>query len=121
MPTASGQTSRAAAITLSKERGYQFWIGWAQVKRGWVLAERGQLDQAVIDLTQGLKAWRAQGSELGSSYYLTLLAEVYGKLGQLDDGLEAVAEAQRFAEEHAEGFWLPEIHRIHGELGANLC
>jgi TOMM system kinase/cyclase fusion protein len=104
------------AIAVSKERGYQFWIGWAQVKRGWILAERGQLGQAVADLTQGLKAWRAHGSELGSSYYLTLLAEVYGKLGQIDDALKTVAEARRFAEEHAEGFWLPEINRIHGEL-----
>jgi predicted ATPase len=104
------------AITLSKERGYAFWIGWAQVKRGWVLAERGQLDQAIVDLTTGLKAWRAQGSELGASYYLTLLAEVYGKIGRPDEGLETLAEALQFAERRGEGFWLPEIHRLHGEL-----
>ena len=104
------------AVSMSKERGYAFWSGWGQIKHGWVLGEQARFDEAIAEIIAGLRAWRAQGSELGISYYLTLLAEIYGKAGQIDNGLEALAEAQLFADTQREGFWLSEIHRVRGEL-----
>ena len=43
-------------------------------------------------MRQGLAAYRATGAELGRPYYLALLAEAYGKVGQAEEGLTVLAE-----------------------------
>ena len=61
-------------------------------------------------MRQGLQLWQSTGSLLGLSYFQSLLAEV-------SEGAEAALlldNAERFAGEHGEDFWLPEIHRQRG-------
>ncbi len=49
-------------------------------------------------------------------YYLSLLAEVYGATGQLDQGLAALDEAINQVETTGERWWEAEIHRLKGHL-----
>ena len=44
-------------------------------------------------MRQGLAAWRATGAELDVPYFLAVLAEAYGKGGQVEEGLALLAEA----------------------------
>ena len=60
--------------------------------------------------------WRAQGSELGSAYFLTLLAGALGRQGNFTEALAALGEAQAFADRTHEHYWLAERHRVEGEL-----
>ena len=53
---------------------------------------------------------------MGRTYYLALLAEACARADRLEEGLQALAEAQEFADATGEAFWLPEIHRLKGEL-----
>ncbi len=99
------------AIALSKELGLQMWIGWNHVLLGWAMLSEGRALEARELIRQGLREWRATGSELGVSYFLTMLAEAEAEAGQVEAGLEALEEAQQFVYSSGERFWLPELLR----------
>ncbi len=82
-----------AAMTLSTEQGFPFWLAWGTVLWGWALAEQGQVEEGIDQMRQGLSAYRATGAEWARPYYLALLAEGYGKSGQAEEGLAVLAEA----------------------------
>jgi predicted ATPase len=67
-------------------------------------------------LRQGLDALRALGQEACQSYYLALLAEAYGKVGQAAEGLVVLAEALATVEKTGERFYEAELYRLKGEL-----
>ena len=70
-----------AAITLSTEQGFPFCVAWGTMLRGWALAERGQREEGIAQIRQGIAAWQATGVEVWRPYFLALLAEAYGKTG----------------------------------------
>jgi predicted ATPase len=49
-------------------------------------------------------------------YFLALLAEAYGTMGQPDVGLMALAEALTLVDATSERWYEPELHRLKGEL-----
>jgi predicted ATPase len=65
---------------------------------------------------QGLTAYRATGAEVRRPYYLALLAETYGKVGQPSKGLSVLAEALELVDRTDERWWEVELHRLKGEL-----
>ena len=111
-------TRKAAdrSLQLSEEQGSAFWIGWCKVLRGWAKSQSGEADQAIDEIRDGIVAWRKQGSELGSHYFYVLLAEACARANRLADGLAALDDAQAFADQTGEGYWVSEIHRVRGEL-----
>src|SRR5262249_3447767 len=70
----------------------------------------------VAQLRQGLAAFRASGMEEMQTYSLARLAEAYGKGGQVEEGLAAVAEALEFVDRTEERFYEAELYRLKGEL-----
>jgi predicted ATPase len=56
------------------------------------------------------------GTELSQSYLLALLAETYGKIGQIEEGLAVLAEALVAVHRTGEHFWEAELYRLKGEL-----
>ena len=73
-----------------------------------------QVEQGVVEGRQGLTAYRATGAVQAVPFLCTLLAEAYDRLGQPEDGLRALAEAQTLVEQHDERWWEAEIHRLRG-------
>jgi predicted ATPase len=71
----------------------------------------------MAQMRQGLTARQATGARLVQSYWLLLLAEVYGKIGQAEKGLHILAEARAVADQTGEHFWEAEMYRLQGELG----
>ncbi len=59
---------------------------------------------------------RAAGGEYMRPYFLALLAEQYGNLGNLERGLTLVAEALAAVERTGERWYEAELHRRRGEL-----
>ncbi|MBI3800074.1 MAG: hypothetical protein HY268_24250, partial [Deltaproteobacteria bacterium] len=105
-----------AAIVLSTEQEFPYWSAWGTIFQGWALAEQSQEAEGIVQMDQGLVAYRATGTELVQPYILALLAEAYGKAGQTEDGLAAVAEALQRVEKNDERFYEAEVYRIKGEL-----
>jgi predicted ATPase len=63
-----------------------------------------------------MAAARAVGAELNRSYYVALLAGVYGKTGQVEEGLTALAEALAAVDKTGVRWWEAELYRLRGEL-----
>ena len=61
-------------------------------------------------------AWHATGAELGRPYFLALLAEACGSMGQPEAGLTALAEALTLVDKTGERHYEAEIYRLKGEL-----
>jgi TOMM system kinase/cyclase fusion protein len=105
-----------AAITLSTAQGLPSWLANCTVLRGWALAEQGQGEAGIAQLRQGLAAHRATGEEVARPYFLALLAGAYGKVGQPQEGLTALAEALALVDQTGERFYEAELYRLQGEL-----
>jgi predicted ATPase len=110
------QERTEAAIALSAEQGFAMALSQAAIQRGWALAEQGQGEEGIAQIRQGLAAYRATGAELGRPYYLALLAEAYGKVRQVEEGLGVVAEALAAVDKTGERLWEAELYRLEGEL-----
>jgi hypothetical protein len=67
-------------------------------------------------LIHGIAAYRATGAEAGRHYWLGMLAEAYGKVGQIDEGLTALTEALELVEKNGECYYKAELYRLKGAL-----
>jgi len=65
---------------------------------------------------EGLAARRTTGAESMRPYYLTLLAEAYGKAGRPEEGLRTLAEALALIDKTEERWCEAELWRLKGEL-----
>ena len=84
--------------------------------RGWALTAQGEGAEGIAQMRQGLVAYRATGAELHRPYFLSLLAEAYGKVGQPEEGLTVLVEALATVDNTGERNWEAELHRRKGEL-----
>jgi predicted ATPase len=110
------QARAEAALTLATEQGFPYWMAGGAILRGWALAAQGQAEEGISEIQQGLAAYRATGAELFRPFWLALLAEAHGKVGQVGEGFTALAEALAHVDKTGERFWEAELHRLQGEL-----
>ena len=85
-------------------------------RQGLLLAQQGQLKEGIAQMQQGWEAYRATGANVRQPMYLAPLAEAYGQAGQVDEGLQVLAEALAYIEQAGERWWEAELHRLKGEL-----
>ncbi len=67
-------------------------------------------------MSQGLRDMRATGAEVFAPYFLTLLAEGYGALNRVHEGLDTLKEGLELVERMGSYFWKAEMYRLQGEL-----
>jgi class 3 adenylate cyclase/predicted ATPase len=105
-----------AAIAISTSHGFPFILSWAVIVRGWALVEQGKVDEGIVEMHRGLSDYQATGAEFLRTDYLAMLAEAYGKRGQVDEGLNVLTEALNAATHTGERRWQAELFRLKGEL-----
>ncbi len=110
------QECTEAVMALADERGFRVWLAWGTILRGWVLAEKKQVAEGIVQMRQGLTVFRPLGIELLRPSFLTLLAEACGKVGQAEEGLNMLAEALDTANKSGERWYEVEMYRLKGEL-----
>jgi predicted ATPase len=110
------QERAEALITFASERGVAYWLAWGMFLRGWALARQGQGEEGIAQMGQGLAAMRATAAADLNPYWLALLAEAYGDVGQTDAGLSMLAEALALGDHTGERVLAAELHRLKGEL-----
>ena len=69
------------------------WLAASTVCRGWAQAAQEQGAAGIAQMRQGLVNWQTLGFALAEPYWLTLLAEAYGQVGQPEEGLRVLSEA----------------------------
>lgn len=110
------QERAEAVIALCTEHGFPLWLAGGMILQGWALAAQGQAEVGIVQIHQGLAAWRATGAETGQPCWLLLLAEAYGKAGRAEEGLGVVGEALAAVHNSGEQRWAAELYRLKGEL-----
>jgi predicted ATPase len=83
--------------------------------RGWSLAEQEQ-EEGISWVRQGLAAFRATGTNNAVPQFLAPLAEQYGKMGQVEEGLKVMSEASDMVERTGERYYEAELYRLKGQL-----
>jgi predicted ATPase len=105
-----------ALITLGIEQGFAELLAGGTFRRGWALAAQGQVKAGTAQMQQGLAAFRAVGTKTGRPVHLAGLAEAYGKVGQIEEGLTLLAEALAHVDKTGDRFYEAELYRLKGEL-----
>jgi predicted ATPase len=111
------QAARAMAeraIALCSEHGFSYWLAFGTIVRGWCLFEDGEQEDGIVQIRQGIAMLQVNG-ELDLPYWLALLAEVYGRVGRIEEGLGLLAEAHGKVQGDGERFEA-ELYRLKGEL-----
>jgi predicted ATPase/DNA-binding winged helix-turn-helix (wHTH) protein len=105
-----------ALMALSAEQEFAQQLAQGRIMWGWTMVEQGQVAEGIVQIRQSMAAYRATGSDLGRSSYLVLLAGAYGKAGQVEEGLTALAGAMTAVHRNRICFNEAEIYRLQGEL-----
>ena len=105
-----------ALITLSNEQGFPYWLASGAFRQGKALAEQGQGEEGIAQMRRVIAAGQAMGTAIGRPGHLTMLAEAYGKVGQVEEGLTILTEALEIVHKTGEGNSEAELYRLKGEL-----
>jgi predicted ATPase len=105
-----------ALLALSTAHGFQDRVAEGTILRGWALAEQGERAEGMMQMRQGLAALQAAERALRVPYWLALLGEAYGTVGQAEEGLRVLAEAMIVMEHTGERRWEAELHRLTGQV-----
>ncbi|MFC1717949.1 AAA family ATPase, partial [Candidatus Poribacteria bacterium] len=110
------QKKAEKALALSIEHNFPVWLAGGKIFRGWALAQQGQMDEGIGLIKQGIDAWRATGAELPMPGWYSMLAEMLGKSGQVEEGLAVLDEALAIVDRTGERWRDAELCRLKGEL-----
>ena len=102
-------------IALSTEQGFPTWLAFGLSQRGWALAQLGQVEGGIAQLHQSLEAWKTTGEGLEARFFCRL-AEAYGKAGQIEEGLENLANGLASVNERGGCDTEAELYRLRGKL-----
>ena len=91
-------------------------MAWGAILRGWALAQQGQAQASIAQITQGLMDYRATGVERFRPYLLVLLAEAHGTMGQPGAGLTVLVEALTPMDTAGVVWYEAELYRLKGAL-----
>jgi predicted ATPase len=110
------QECAETALALARKHEFTLLEALSLILQGWALAEQAQAEAGIAQIHQGLAASQATGAKLNRPFYLTLLAQAYGRAGQPAEGLRVVAEALVAVQHTGVREHEAEIYRLRGEL-----
>jgi len=106
-----------AAMAIAVEQGFVFFIAFDTMLGGWALAEKGRSEEGISQLREGLAAYRSTGAKALVLQWMVVLADLCGKVGQVERGLGVLADAQTLADKNKdERYYIAEIMRVKGHL-----
>jgi predicted ATPase len=103
-------------ISLCTEHEFPIWLAHGTILHGWALVMLGEGEEGIAQMRRGLADSRHLNLEIGRPYWLAPLAEVYGKVGQAEEGLSLVAMGLALADKTEEHLQEAELFRVKGEL-----
>jgi predicted ATPase len=105
-----------AAMTISVEQGFPFWLERANIPQGWALAKQGKGEEGIRQIHQGLDAYRAKGAELWCPHLLAMSVAAYKAAGQIEQSQSQLTEALALVNKTGQRYYEAELYRLKGEL-----
>jgi predicted ATPase/DNA-binding SARP family transcriptional activator len=93
-----------------------YYRAWTGILVSYAQALEQPNGELIGRLRGSIAAFKASGARLRLPYYLSLLAQVCGKAGRVEEGLASIDEALSEARTHNERWWDAELHRLRGEF-----
>ncbi len=72
--------------------------------------------EGIAELRGGIDGMKAVGTQYTLPLFIAWLGGLFAASGQIDEGLNALAEGLAMSEKNEDRFSLPEFHRIRGDL-----
>jgi predicted ATPase len=113
---AEGYRTASELIEVCTQQHVPNYLAEARLVHGWTVAMQGELDAGIEEMSSNLAAYRALGLERHCIRFLAMLADALRARGRVQEGLDAVAEAERLLTTTEEIRWSSEMHRIRGRL-----
>ncbi len=104
------------ALALARTFQAPYYRAWAGILVNYALALEQPNEERIGHLRGSIAAFKASNARLRLPYYLSLLAQVYGKAERAEEGLACINEALAEARAHNERWWDTELHRLRGEF-----
>jgi predicted ATPase len=105
-----------AALTLCQTEGFAYWLPITMRLRGQALVGLGQDTAGISLIQQAREVGQAMGGVNTETDELAQLANAYGKVGRIKEGLDLLSEALKIVENTGERLFEIEIHWVKGEL-----
>jgi class 3 adenylate cyclase/predicted ATPase len=106
----------AQLSAISREHGFPLYSAFGRMMSGWSLGVDEAAAKGIDLMLQGIAEMGDMGCKLTLPFGLMALAELYGRAGQADEGLDRLAEAAKVVEATQERWADPEMHRLRGSL-----
>jgi predicted ATPase len=113
---ALAQSQASAAMSLSRDHRMPHWRSMSTVIHGWATAELGDIEAGIEEMRKGIEDFKAIGTVFMRTFQLGLLAEQYGRLGDVERGLALIAEAVASVERTNVRWCEAELFRRKGDL-----
>jgi predicted ATPase len=104
------------AIALSEEQGFALWLAWSIALRGSAKVGQGCYEEGIALLRNGIDACQSTGTIIAQMHLYILLAEAYGQVGRVEEGLTTLDEVGEIVERNNGTFYDAELYRVRGEL-----
>ena len=105
-----------AMIALANEQELTVFAPVGTFLLAWALTMEGEQQEAITQIRQAMVSLRAGVDNADWALHYARLAEAYGAVGQIEEGLQSVAEALELIEKTGFRVYEPELHRVQGEL-----
>jgi tetratricopeptide (TPR) repeat protein len=102
-----------AGIAMSIAQGLELWAGLCMAVLGSAAAQSGNYEEAVAIFEHGIDGVKPTA---GSLHHFIYVADSYGRLGQVAEGLKLASEGQEMLRGKEDFPYAPEVNRIKGEL-----
>jgi class 3 adenylate cyclase/predicted ATPase len=110
------QAQAVATRTVSATHGFPIFEMLGGLMDGWSQAAQGDTEEGLAQLLRGWSNYQATGAALFRSYFLSLLAVTYRRVGKPEAGLRVLEEALAAEQTSGERFYSAELYRLKGEL-----
>jgi DNA-binding SARP family transcriptional activator/tetratricopeptide (TPR) repeat protein len=101
---------------LCAKYGFRYYLAWTPIIRGWARVRQGSHAPGLAEMRAGWDDLQATGARLRAPYYLALIAQACGRMGQPQAGLHCLEEAFAVGNRTKEAWVQPELQRVKGDL-----
>jgi tetratricopeptide (TPR) repeat protein len=108
-------THTTALANFLAEHGVETWRGMTSLYKGWAVSFE-ELTAGIALMQKGLEILESKHVASNLPYFMTLLAQVHARAGDLQLALCVLNDAQERARQSEEHIWIAELYRIEGEL-----
>ncbi|HEV7920934.1 MAG TPA: AAA family ATPase [Thermoanaerobaculia bacterium] len=105
-----------AIIDIAAENRFAAWSALGSVFKGWALAARGNLADGIALMADGRHRWHETGARVAACWIPARIAQLYAAAGRTNDALQWIDVGLSGASTFGDGYYLPELHRLRGDL-----